>query len=152
MSCKIQRFTYVNFWCNMVQQNQLCTAFFQSSRSLVSVSLCNLHRNIVTIRGIKFWKKPCYVPVKSKLEHPPCATPRAFEFFKLFDQTPPPPIRAEKLFKCPLITVLTFQYLLLYFCSCVCEHGLLDNTLIKSNIVDELAITSRVAAKIVFIN
>ena len=44
-----------------------------------------------------------YVPVKSKLQHPPPpGNPRAFEFFaKIFCKFPPP--EAEKLFKCPII-------------------------------------------------
>ena len=55
-----------------------------------------------------------YVPVKSKLQHPPRATPRAFEFWEMF-LFKFPPHRAEKLFKCPhprenyQITVLTFS-------------------------------------------
>ena len=41
-----------------------------------------------------------YVPVKSKLQHLPRATPRAFAFFENLCSNSPPP-RAEKLFKCP---------------------------------------------------
>ena len=42
-----------------------------------------------------------YVPVKSKLQHPPLRNPpRAFEFLEIFFIKFPPP-RAEKLFKCP---------------------------------------------------
>ena len=43
-----------------------------------------------------------YVPVKSKLQHPPQATPWAFEFLENFCSNSPPP-EAEKLFKCPII-------------------------------------------------
>ena len=35
--------------------------------------------------------KIAYVPVKSKLQHPPRATPWAFEFLKYFVQIPPSP-------------------------------------------------------------
>ena len=44
-----------------------------------------------------------YVPVKSKLKHPPpWATPRAFEFLEDVCSNSPPP-EDEKLFKCPII-------------------------------------------------
>ena len=44
----------------------------------------------------------CYVPVKSKLQHPPRATPPGYlNFWKILFKFPPP--RAKKLFKCPTI-------------------------------------------------
>ena len=43
-----------------------------------------------------------YVPVKSKLQHPPPGKPRAFEFFAKF-LFKFPPLEAKKLFKCPII-------------------------------------------------
>ena len=58
-------------------------------------------------------EKQAYVPVKSKLQHPPGEPPGHLNFWKIFVQIPPH--RAEKLFKCPhprenyQITVLTFQ-------------------------------------------
>lgn len=39
------------------------------------------------------------VPVKSKLEQPPRANPRAFEFLENFCSNPPS--RVKELFKCP---------------------------------------------------
>ena len=74
--------------------------------------------------------KPLYVPVKSKLKHPPPG-------IWMFVQIPPP--EAKKQSKCPIISPFqlfkclhpweTFQYLLLCSGSCVCKHGLIDNTL-----------------------
>ena len=43
-----------------------------------------------------------YVPVKSKLQHPPLGNPRAFVFFAKFLFKFPPP-ESEKVFKCPII-------------------------------------------------
>ena len=63
-----------------------------------------------------------YVPVKSKLQHPPQATPRAFEFVENFWKIPPSPGRKTVQMPPPpgnfvvvvarenyQITVLTFQ-------------------------------------------
>ena len=36
----------------------------------------------------EFERKVTYVPVKSKLQHPPLATPRAFEFLENFCSNP----------------------------------------------------------------
>ena len=48
----------------------------------------------------KYWAI-CYVPVKSKLQHPPGQPPGHLNFWKNFVQNPSP--EAEKLFKCPII-------------------------------------------------
>ena len=46
----------------------------------------------------------CYVPVKSKFQHPPPGqSPGQLKIFGNFCSNPPVPPRAEKLFKCPII-------------------------------------------------
>ena len=42
-----------------------------------------------------------YVPVKSKLKHPPGQPLGHLNFWKIFGKFPP--LEAEKLFKCPII-------------------------------------------------
>ena len=70
---------------------------------LVSCSWTMLRSGMTTITllmaNVRRWF--LYVPVKSKLQHPPGQSPGHLNFWKMFGKFPPP--EAEKLFKCPII-------------------------------------------------
>ena len=53
------------------------------------------------VEGIAKTFEETYVPVKSKLKHPPGQPPGHLNFWKIFGKFPPP--EAEKLFKCSII-------------------------------------------------
>ena len=80
----------------------------------------------------------CYVPVKSKLKHtPPGQTPGHLNFWKIFVQIPPS--RGRKAVQMPHYRSISDDQMLpptgnfsvasIMLQSCVCKHGLIDNTL-----------------------
>ena len=58
------------------------------------------NNHTLPVEGIAKTFEETYVPVKSKLKHPP-PPPGHLNFWKIFGKFPPP--EAEKLFKCPII-------------------------------------------------
>ena len=110
------------------------------------------------------------VPVNSKLQHPPRATPRGIWILENFCSNPPLP-EPKSCSKCPhpgKIARLRFYLFGSFYCASEAvylniahyrqhpniprDSGHISYKHIKSNIVDELTSTSRVAAKIIFIN
>lgn len=91
---------------------------------------------------LKNWVSIIYQSNQSFNSHspPPGATPGHLNFFKICVKFAPS--RAEKMdLQMPpplgkiMWWVLTFQWLLLCLWSCICKHGLLDNTLICHKIL-----------------